>query len=333
MADGRGTGTGRRTLLGGAAALAAPRIAGAQATGSPAGGFPRRPITIIIPFAPGGSTDAQMRALAEGASRRLGQQVVIENRTGGGGVLGVTACAKARPDGYTLAQMITPAIRMPMLQPMPYDVLRDFTPVIHLTGYFFGLAVRADSPIRNWRDYLEAARRRGGALSVGNSGVNGTLHLAMLDLGLREGVSFTHIPFRGEADAVPPLLGGHVDSVANSSLLGQLVDEGKVRWINVWTAGRSRRWPDAPTLVELGYRDMVVTSPYGLVGPAGMDPAVVAVLHEALREAMQDRAHLAVLERADMETDYLGPEDYARHLREQVGREERLIARLGLRAG
>lgn len=314
----------RRALAGLALGLSAPRLARAEA------GFPSRPVSIIVPFTAGGTTDQQMRALAEGVTRRLGQPVVIENRPGGGGTLGVAATAKARPDGYTLAQMITPAMRLAMLQPMSYDVLRDFTPVIHLTGYFFGLAVRADAPWESWQDFVRAARARPGEVSVGNSGANGTLHLGMLELGLREEVRFNHVPYRGEAEAIPALLGGHVDAVANSAGLGELVDHGKARWLNVWTARRSRRWPEVPTLLELGYEGMVITSPYGLVGPAGLPSAVVERLHDACRAAMDDRAHRAVLERADMAAEYLGPADYAAFLRAQVQRERALLRRLNL---
>ncbi|PHK95420.1 hypothetical protein CR162_07990 [Pseudoroseomonas rhizosphaerae] len=314
----------RRALLGMAAGLAMPGLARAQ------GSFPSRPVSIIVPFTAGGTTDQQMRALADGGARRLGQPVVIENRPGGGGTLGVAATAKARPDGYTLAQMITPAMRLAMLQSMSYDVLRDFSPVIHLTGYFFGLAVRADAPWESWQDFVKAARARPGQVSVGNSGANGTLHLGMLELGLREDVQFNHVPYRGEAETVTALLGGHVNAVANSAGLGELVDNGQARWLNVWTAARSRRWPDVPTLVELGYEGMVITSPYGLVGPAGMDPAVVGKLHDAFRAAMDDPAHRAVLQRADMEAEYLGPEDYAGFLRAQVERERTLLRRLKL---
>jgi len=317
----------RRAVLGAAAALGAAPAVRAQDR------FPSRPITLIVPFPAGGSTDVQMRALAEAATRRFGQTVIIENRPGAGSTLGAAAAARARPDGYTLAQLTLPAIRLAYIQRMPYDPRKDFTPVIHLTGYLFAIAVRADSPYRSWRDLVEDARRRPGELRLGNTGANGTPHLTLVDLAERERLEVVHVPFRGEGDAIPQLLGGHIEAVAAGSNAGQLVDEGKLRFLNVWTRERSRRWPDVPTLVELGYADMVVTSPYGLVGPAGMDPALVRVLHDGLKDALFDPQHRAVLERLDQPLEYLGSADYARYLIETIEMEQRRIDRMGLRTG
>ncbi len=316
----------RRAVLGAAAALAAQAVHAQER-------FPSRPVTLIVPFPAGGSTDVQMRALAEAATRRFGQTFIIENRPGAGSTLGAAAAARARPDGYTLAQLTLPAIRLAYIQRMPYDPRKDFTPVIHLTGYLFAIAVRADSPYRTWRDLVEDARRRPGEVRLGNTGANGTPHLTLVDLAEREHLEVVHVPFRGEGDAIPQLLGGHIEAVAAGSNAGQLVDEGKLRFLNVWTRERSRRWPDVPTLVELGYPDMVVTSPYGLVGPAGMDPAVVRVLHDGLKDALFDPAHRAVLERLDQPLEYLSSADYARYLVETIEMEQRRIDRMGLRAG
>ena len=319
--------TTRRALLG----VSAAALAGAQAGRARAQAFPNRPVTVIVPFPAGGTTDAQMRALATLASRELGQTVLVDNRPGAGSTLGPTLVARARPDGYLLTQLTAPAIRLQYMQPMSYDVLKDFTPVIHLTGYLFGVVVRADGPWRSWADFITDARRRPGAITVGNTGANGTPHVTMMQLEEREGVRFTHVPFRGEADGTQAFLGGHVDALATGSGIGRLVDEGKARWLNIWTARRSGRWPEVPTLVELGYPDMVVTSPYGLVGPAGMDPAVTRRLHDAFAAHIRSAEHTAVLERLDMELDHRDSAAYAAFLREQAQREQELVRRLNLR--
>lgn len=314
--------------------LAAPALAlpAGAASAQPAR-FPERPITLLVPFPPGGTTDVQMRALADAATRHFGQQVIVENRPGAGSTLGVAAVARARPDGYLVAQMTLPAIRLPLMQRMAYDPLRDVTPVIHLTGYTFTVMVRGDSPFHTWQDLVADARARPGRHRWGNTGANGTPHLTMIELAERERLDVEHVPFRGEADALQAVLGGHIEASTAGTGYAQLAQEGKIRFLNVWTRERVRKFPEVPTLLELGYEGMVVTSPYGLVAPAGLDPAILAPLHEGFRRALFDPQHLAVLDRLDQPVEYLDPAAYARFLLETVERETRRIERLGLRTG
>ena len=195
----------RAALLGTAGALlAAPGLGGAQAR------FPDRPITLLVPFPAGGTTDVQMRALAEAATRAFGQQVITENRPGAGSTLGAQAVARGRPDGYTVAQLTLPAIRLPLMQRMAYDPARDFTPILHLTGYTFTVMVRAESPFRTWQELVADARANRGRHRWGNTGANGTPHLTMIEIAEREKLEVEHIPFRGEADALQAVLGGHI---------------------------------------------------------------------------------------------------------------------------
>ncbi|MBV1797915.1 tripartite tricarboxylate transporter substrate binding protein [Siccirubricoccus sp. G192] len=323
------SGTRRRTLL---ATLAAPALLPAAAARAQ-GRFPERPITILVPFPAGGATDVQMRALAEAATRHFGQTVLVENRPGAGSTLGVAALARARPDGYVVAQMTLPGLRLPFMQRMTYDPRKDFTPIIHLTGYTFGVIVRADGPYKTWQDFVADARRRPGEVRIGNTGANGTPHLTNIDLAEREKIDVVHVPFRGEADATPAVLGGHIEASSGGTGSGPLVDEGKLRFLNFWTRQRLRRWPEVPTLLELGYDGMVITSPYGLVGPLGLDPAILAALHEGFRKALHDPQHLAALDRLDQTLEYLNSADYARNMAETIDMEERRVARLGLRQG
>lgn len=317
----------RRAALG--AALAAPMVRGAAAQER----FPNRPITILVPFPAGGATDVQMRALAEAATRHFGQTVLVENRPGAGSTLGAAAVARARPDGYLVAQMTLPALRLPHMQRMPYDVTRDFTPIIHLTGYLFTVIVRADGPYQTWQDLIADARRRPGQVRLGNTGANGTPHLTLVDLAERERIDIVHVPFRGEGDMVPALLGGHIEGGAGGSGVGQLVDEGRLRMLNVWSRERSPRWPNVPTLIDLGYSGLAVTSPYGLVAPAGLDPAIRRALHDGFRAALHDPAHIATLRRLDQPLEYLDSEAYARNMLEVYEQERQRVERLGLRTG
>lgn len=258
--------------------------------------------------------------------------MLIENRPGAGSTLGPAAIARARADGYAVTQMTLPALRLPFMQRMPYDPRRDFTPVLHLTGYLFGVVVRADGPCHSWSDLVADARRRPGELRWANTGANGTPHLTMIDLAERERLDVVHVPFRGEGDAIPQLMGGHIDALAAGSGAGELVNQGRLRFLNFWTRERSQRWPSVPTLRDLGY-DLVVTSPYGLCAPAALDPAVLRTLHDGLRDALHDPAHLAVLARLDQPVEYLNSSDYARFMAETIDAEEQRVARLGLRTG
>jgi len=311
----------RRTLLATPFLLAAP--ASAQA-------FPSRPITIQISFPAGGATDVQMRSFAEAASRAFGQQVVIDNRPGGGGTLPAANMRNARPDGYTLAQFALPAIRLPFMQRMSFNPRTDFTPIIHVTGYLFMVCVRTESPYRTWADLVADARRRPGEVKIGNTGANGTPHLTLIELAARENIEVVHVPFRGEGDAVPAVIGGHIDASGTGSGVLQLIADGRLRPLNVWSRNRSPKVPEVPTLTELGYQGMVVTSPYGIVGPLGMDVEIVRRLHDGFRIALNDPAHVATLARLDMPLEYLNSEDYGRFIQTTADYEEARVRRLGL---
>ena len=319
---------GRRLVIGAAAGAmaAAPWVARAQA------GFPNRPISMIIPFPPGGTTDVTLRALAEGASRHLQQQVVVDNRPGAANTLGAAMVARARPDGYLLTQMPASAIRVQLLQKLAYDTLKDFSPVLCVTGYTFMTIAKAGRFPRGWADFLAEAKRRPGELSYGSTGANGTPHVTMAELLAKEGINAIHVPFRGDADGSQALLGGHIDVMAGGSGLGTLVDGKAADFMHVWNAERLPRWPQAPTLRELGY-DMVVTTPFGLVGPAGMDPGVTKVLHDAFAAAAKSDEFRAMLTRYDMPDEYRDSAAYGALLRETVAQEEALIRRLKLTAG
>lgn len=316
----------RRSLL--MTALAAPAFAPGLAAAQT---FPNRPITLLVPFPPGGATDIQMRSFAEASSRAFGVQVITENRPGAGATLSASTVARARPDGYTIGQFPLPAMRLPFMQRMAFNPRTDFTPIMHLTGYLFIMCVRGDSPYRSWADLVADARRRPGEVRIGNTGANGTPHLANIDVATRANMDIIHVPFRGEGDAIPALLGGHIEATASGSGPLSLIAEGRLRALNVWTRERSRKLPEVPTLLELGFQDMVITSPYGLVGPAGMDPEIVERLHQGFRIALNDPTHLATLERLDMPVEYLNPADYAAFIQRTVNEEEARVTRLGLR--
>ncbi|MFC3124188.1 tripartite tricarboxylate transporter substrate binding protein [Pseudoroseomonas globiformis] len=324
------TQSGRRGVLGLGAGVAALLARPALAQG----GFPDKPIRMLVPWAPGGSTDVQMRALCDAASRRAGQPVVVENRSGAGGILGAQALAGGtRPDGYTLSQMPVGVFRYPqMVEKPPFDPLKDFTWILQLTGYLFGVAVRADAPWRNFNAFLADAKANPGKITYGSPGVGTSLHITMEQIGRERGIEWLHVPFRGVSENLQALLAGQIAACADSSAWAELVRDGRLRLLCTWGAERAKRFPDVPTLRECGV-DIVSESPYGIAGPAGIEPAVVGKLHDIFHAALTDPAHLAVLERYDMAAAYLNSNDYAAAVRQQYRQDGEMIRRLGLKAG
>jgi tripartite-type tricarboxylate transporter receptor subunit TctC len=325
----------RRALLVGfgAAALIGLGVQPEPALAQPqAATYPSRPITLIVPWPAGGSTDRHLRALAEIAQRHLGQNIVVENKPGAGGTLGPGQMAmQARPDGYTIAQFPMGMLRIPHMQKTAWHPLNDFTYIIGVSGYTFGFTVRADSPYKTFQDYIEAARKAPGQVNYGSTGIGTSPHLLLEELADNAKVTLTHVPFKGNADLQQALLGGHVMAQSDATGWDKFVDSGQMRLLVTFGDKRTRRWPQVPTAQELGY-GVVSSSPYGLVGPRGMDPAVVKTLHDAFRKAMEDPKHLEVLEQLNQEPWYRNGEEYAQWARATHARDKALIERLGLAA-
>jgi tripartite-type tricarboxylate transporter receptor subunit TctC len=292
--------------------------------------FPSKPVTLIVPWPAGGSTDIYFRKLGEVASKHLGQNLVIENRPGGSGNNGPTTMAKtAQPDGYTISQLTISAFRAPHMQKVDWDPLKDFTYIIGLAGYTFGIVVKADSQFKTFNDLIQYAKANPGKLSYATPGTGTSLHLAMEEVAAKAGVQFLHIPFKGYADGAIALMGGHVMVQVDSTGWAKQVDAGAQRLLA--TLGDKRtRW-GAPTVKELGV-DTVSNSPFGLVGPKGMQPQVVKVLHDAFKRSLDDPEYLKVLATLDQPAWYQSSEDYAKWAAETFKAERLTIERVGLLA-
>jgi tripartite-type tricarboxylate transporter receptor subunit TctC len=315
----------RMLLAGGAAALLAPLAAHGQA-------FPSKPITLIVPWPAGGSTDRHMRTLAEIAGKHLGQNIIVENKPGGGGTLGPGTMARtAKPDGYTISQFPLGMLRIPHMQKMQWDPLKDFTHIIGVSGYTFGFTVRADSPYKTFNDYIEAARKNPGKIDYGSTGAGSSPHLLMEEVAINAKVQLNHVPFKGNADLQQALLGGHVMAQSDATGWDKFVESGQMRLLVTFGEKRTKRWPNVPTAKELGY-GVVSQSPYGLVGPKGMDPAVVKTLHDAFKKAMDDPKHQEVLAQLNQDMWYRSGEDYKSWAIATYAKDKLLIDRLGLSA-
>ncbi|MEY3273736.1 MAG: hypothetical protein RLZZ341_2642 [Pseudomonadota bacterium] len=312
----------RHVVLGAAAALALPSLGRAQA-------FPARPVKYICPWPAGGSTDAVIRAIAQSVARVLGQNVIVENKPGAGGMLGANELVQAAPDGYTLSQLPHGVFRIPHMQKTAFDTLKDFTWIACLTGYTFGLVVPADGPIKTVADFVAWAKANPGKLSYGSTGIGTSPHLAVEEFAAQAGIQLNHVPFKGNADNMQAILGGHVMAASDATGWAPHVDSGRLRLIATYGSKRTKRWPAVPTLNELGYRT-VSDSPFGVCGPTGMEPAVVRTLHDAFRKTLEDPAVLAVFEKFDQPVIYLDTEQYTRWARETFEAERATMQRLGL---
>ncbi|GAA5235855.1 tripartite tricarboxylate transporter substrate binding protein [Verticiella sediminum] len=321
----------RRLLLAGAAAAGCAALAGRPLAARAASAFPTRPVTLIVPFPPGGTADVTYRILATATEPFLGQTVVIENRPGASATLGAVAIASAPPDGYRLTVTHSAVLRMQLMQKTAYDALKDFTPVIAVSAFNVGLMVPTDSPFRTFEDFVEAARREPDRISYGSNGTATAQNLALVQVAEQEGVRFNHIPFKGDAEATSALLGGHIHAHAGGTGLGALVDGGKARWLALFSDTRLARWPDVPTLYDLGY-EIPASSPNGIIGPAGMDPAVVQVLHDAFKQGLESPAHVQALEQAGQAVQYLSGEDFGKLIAEHFELERERIGKAGLLA-
>lgn len=322
--------SGRRQLLRGIAAgmpaAALPRLATAGQ------GFPSRPITIIVPASAGGLLDVYQRFVDKLAAPFLNNQpIIIENRPGANLLLGADAMARQdRGDGYLLTQALQIQVRMPHLQKVRYDALRDLTWIICMVTSPFGIAVRADSPLRSFDDLIAAARARPGEISYGTVGFANGGHLLMEEVARLKGVKFNVIPMKGSADVIQAALGGHVDAMSDSASWSPQVQAGKMRLLVTFSESRLEKFPDVPTATELGV-PIVYTSPIGLAGPKNMDPAVVRVLHDAYKRAIDQPAHKDILDKFDLILGYRDTAGFTEEMRASYEREKAMVARLGLK--
>ena len=312
------------------AALAIGLALTVSAVTAQAQSFPARPVTLIVPWPAGGTTDVGMRALASATEKHLGQSIVIENRPGGSGTLGPgQMAATAKPDGYTVAQMPITMFRFPFMQKTTFDPATDFTYIIGVSGYTFGVVVKDDAPWKTFQELIAEAKASPGKINYGTPGTGTSLHIAMEQIAKRQGLKWTQVPFKGNAEAMNALLGGHIDAVADSSGWAQLVNAGKFRLLVTWGAERTRNWPNVPTLRDVGI-DMVSNSPFGIAGPKGMDPKVVKTLHDAFKKGLEEPSYAEAMVKLDQERFYLSSEDYQKFAMQQIDEARRFIAELGL---
>ena len=313
----------RHLIQWGAAALATSSL-GAQAQS-----FPVKPIKLVIAFPAGGPTDITMRVLADNASKILGQPVVVENKPGAGGTLPAQALQGTSADGYTLAQIPLGVFRLPYTTKINWDPVKDISYVLNVTGYAFGVVVPADSPLKTWTHFVAWAKANPGKLSYGSTGTMTSPHLTMELVAQKLGIELLHVPYKGSADLMQAILGGQLMAAADSTGFAPQVEAGKLRVLNTWGAERLAKFPDAPTLKELGL-DLVQNSPFGIGAPKGTPTAVVKRLHDAFKQAMEQENYRSALARYDMVPIYMSSATYQKFAADTFEREKALVEKLGL---
>jgi len=272
-------------------------------------------VQIIIPWAAGGATDLVFRALAATTGKYLGKAVVIVNKPGGGGAVGYTEGAKAEPDGYTLTSAVTPLTILPH-QVKTAFTYKNFDAIINVVDDPSMFLVKADSPWKSFKEFLEYARKNPDTITVGNSGAGGGVHLVALAFQKAAGAKFNHIPFSGGGPSVTALLGGHVNAVSVSPPEGiSHVQAGKLRIIALFADKRFSMFPDVPTVKEQGL-EFAMGMWRGLVAPKGTPPDVIGKLHDAFKKGMEDPVFLKNAKDMSVNLEYLGPKDFGKLMAE-----------------
>ena len=315
----------RRHLLQSAAALGIPALVGAAQAQT----FPNKPVKLVIAFPAGGPTDVTMRVLADNASKILGQAVIVENKPGAGGTLPAQQLQTSSPDGYTVAQIPLGVFRLPYTTKMSWDPIKDLSYVLNVTGYAFGLVVPIDSPLKTWTHFVGWAKANPGKLSYGSTGTMTSPHLTMELIAQKLGIELLHVPYKGSADLMQSILGGNIMAAADSTGFAPQVEAGKLRVLNTWGAERLAKFPDAPTLKELGL-DLVQNSPFGIAAPRDTPPAVVKRLHDGFKQAMEMESYKTALGKYDMTPMYMSSAGYLKFAQETFKRERALVEKLGL---
>lgn len=273
--------------------------------------YPSRPIRLMVGFGAGGPTDITFRKLAELAGKELGQQIVVVNKPGAGATLAPSSMAKLdKPDGYTIAAATAGLLRLPHMQKVDWDPLKDFTWIAGLGGYTFVLAVRSDSPIRTVADLVAQAKADPGKVSVGTAGAGTTMHLLTEAFGSMAGAPLTHVGFKSSSENAMALLGGQTTATVDAigSLLPH-VEAGKVRVLMSFDEKPAAWMPNVPTATSLGY-DLAYPAPYGIVGPKGMPAPLVAKLNAAFKAAIDHPEYAKLLENLRQTRWYKGPGEY-----------------------
>jgi tripartite-type tricarboxylate transporter receptor subunit TctC len=295
--------------------------------------YPTRPITMIVPFPPGGVADTVGRPVAEALGRALGQPVVVENRAGAGGGIGMAHATKSAPDGYTVLMALSSITILPeadkVLQRTPLYQLNQLVPVARFTADPVVLAVRSDSPWHTYAEFIAYAKDKPGALTFGSSGNFGTMHVPMEMLKQATNTFMVHVPYTGAGPAIVGLLSGQVDALATGpATVVQHVKAGKLRVLAHWGEGRLAALPEVPSLTELGV-DVTFSQWAGLFVPAGTPESVIDTLRDASRTAAADERVIRTIGTAGTPILYLDAPEFGSFVQQEAQVMKKVVERIG----
>jgi tripartite-type tricarboxylate transporter receptor subunit TctC len=281
--------------------------------------YPERPITMIIQFGAGSTTDILHRKLADEASKILGQPIVCVNKAGGGGTIGIGEVVRAKPDGYTIGVANLPALAiMPNMQPVPYDPLKDINHICGTSPYEYGLYVKPDSPWKTFQEFIEYFKARPGELIYGSTGVGTSNHLIMLRIAKENGIKMKHVVFKGDSELVAAILGGHIHAAVSGPAL--LVPQAKANQVRILIVTSKNRWPympELPTLMEAGYK-FYQFSNMSLIAPPKTPEPIRAKLESAFRQVLErPEFKKEMSEKYFLATEYLNGAEYGKMVQEQ----------------
>ena len=311
-----------------AASVAAPLDASAQA-------YPGKPITIVVPFAAGGTTDILARVVGQALTKELGQPVIVDNRAGAGGNIGGALAAKAAPDGYTLfmGTVGTHAINQSLYKKMPFDPIKDFAPLTRVAMVPNLLVAHPSKPYKNVKELIAYAKANPGKVNFGSSGSGSSIHLSGELFNAMAKVEMVHVPYKGSAPAVSDLIGGQIDIMFdNMPSAIQHVRAGKLRPLAVTTAKRSPELPDVPTIAEAGVPGYEATSWFGMFAPAGTPAPVIAKLNGALVKVLADPEVKKKLAEQGAEPYAEKPEQFAEFIRKETAKWSKVVKDSGASA-
>jgi tripartite-type tricarboxylate transporter receptor subunit TctC len=292
--------------------------------------YPNKPVTMVLPVA-SGMADTLLRIISKAAEKELGQPVIIENKTGGGGSIGVNSVVKSKPDGYTLGMAVTGYfVSQPNMLDLPYNVLTDITDIAAIVKYNFALCVKADAPWNTFEDVLTYAKKNPGKFSYGNYGTGMSTQISMERIAMKEGIKWTQIPFKSGAEAVVGVLGGHADAAVQGSVdVLPHLKSGKLKMLLVMDNKRWRDYPNIPTILEKGY-DFYAVSFISIYGPKGMPEPIRQKLEDAFKNAMNDRSFVEVTQKFGVDPAFMSGKEYSALWRSNYESTGQVLKALGL---